>query len=74
MLLEKGANPNALNKDSESPLMIASIENNETIALKLVEAGGDVLLENHEKKNSLELAQPELREELLELARKLDKK
>jgi len=61
----------ARNKYGETALHIACIENNEISAVRLVRAGADLLAENGEKKNALELSQEELRERLVELAKRI---
>jgi len=71
LLLDKLASVNAQDQEGISPLHIACQENNESVALELVQAGADVELENQAGRNSLDECSEELLEKVISLARKM---
>jgi ankyrin repeat protein len=71
LLLSKKADFQAQDKQGDTPLHVAVVENNFKVALLLVGAGADVEKENADGKNPLELSSPELREAIIPIARKL---
>jgi len=69
LLIQKGAAINAKDKAGDTPLHISIVEGNNNVALRLVQEGADVELENGEEKNAMELAQGEFRSTLINVAK-----
>eukprot|EP01118_Nematostelium_gracile_P019811 TRINITY_DN933_c0_g1_i5.p1 TRINITY_DN933_c0_g1~~TRINITY_DN933_c0_g1_i5.p1 ORF type:complete len:259 (+),score=76.51 TRINITY_DN933_c0_g1_i5:49-777(+) len=74
LLIENGANINAQDKEGTTPLHIACQEDNEGVAMAIVNAGADVEIKNELDRSPLDDCTQDLFERIVPVARKLHPK